>query len=237
MFIDAVMFVALALMAGLGFLIKWVLVPGFIRNEKYGSDVELEFLGLDRHEWGTVHLWVSISFLVLILLHIVLHWQMIGCIFRKMVSGKAARLVIAILIGLLVLFFAVGPLLVAPDVVPDTGNHDHHKTGIQKKVPAYTPTPEDDFYKEQERDTKKVLTEEEGITEHEEHDHDLDIAGYMTLAEVANKNGIPIGKLAGELNIPPGHYNENVGRLKRQYNFSMDELRGTVVDLKTINIK
>jgi hypothetical protein len=53
--IDAVLLLALALMAGLGFLIKWVLVPGFLRNEKYGSDVELEFFGLDRHEWGSVH--------------------------------------------------------------------------------------------------------------------------------------------------------------------------------------
>lgn len=43
--IDAVMFVALALMAGLGFLIKWVLVPGFKRNEIYGSNVELGFFG------------------------------------------------------------------------------------------------------------------------------------------------------------------------------------------------
>ncbi|MCF8360689.1 MAG: DUF4405 domain-containing protein [Prolixibacteraceae bacterium] len=199
------------------------------------------FLGLDRHEWGSVHLWVSISFLVLILLHIVLHWQMIGCIFRKMVSGKAARLVIALVIGLLVLFFAVGPLLVSPEVVPYNGNHDHHKTGIQKKVPAYTNPPEDDIIAdinpEQEPNTKKALPVEKEISEHEGHAHDLDIAGYMTLTEVANKNEIPVGKLAGELNIPPGQYNENVGRLKRQYDFSMDELRGAVVDLKSINIK
>ncbi|MBN1927881.1 MAG: DUF4405 domain-containing protein [Prolixibacteraceae bacterium] len=236
--IDAVMFVALALMAGLGFLIKWVLVPGFVRNEKYGSDVELGFLGLDRHEWGSVHLWVSISFLVLILLHIVLHWQMIDCIFRKMVSGKAARLVIAVVIGLLVLFFAVGPLLISPDVVPNTVSHEHHKKGIQKKVPASTPpNPGDAISQEQERDTKKVFPEQKGNPEHEDHAHDLDIAGYMTLAEVAAKYEIPVSMLAGEFNISPASYDENVGRLKRQYGFSMDELKEAVVDLKSKKIK
>lgn len=49
--IDAVMFIVLMAMAGLGFMIKYVLVPGYKRNILYERDLELYFLGLTRHEW------------------------------------------------------------------------------------------------------------------------------------------------------------------------------------------
>jgi hypothetical protein len=50
--IDAIMFIDLMAVAGLGFLMKYVLLPGYKINEVYGSGVELSFLGLDRHQWG-----------------------------------------------------------------------------------------------------------------------------------------------------------------------------------------
>jgi hypothetical protein len=67
--IDAVMLILLTMMAGLGFLIKYVLVPGFKRNTLYGSDVELYFWGLDRHQWGSIHLYLGFVFLFLVLLY------------------------------------------------------------------------------------------------------------------------------------------------------------------------
>jgi hypothetical protein len=54
--IDAIMFIDLMAVAGLGFLMKYVLLPGYKINEVYGSGVELSFLGLDRHQWGPIHL-------------------------------------------------------------------------------------------------------------------------------------------------------------------------------------
>ena len=48
--IDFIMLIILIVIAGIGFLIKYVLVPGFKRNEIYGQDMELYFWGLDRHQ-------------------------------------------------------------------------------------------------------------------------------------------------------------------------------------------
>lgn len=50
--IDAFLLIQLMAMAGIGFLIKYILVPGEERNLLYGRDVELSFLGLTRHDWG-----------------------------------------------------------------------------------------------------------------------------------------------------------------------------------------
>ena len=41
--IDIIMLLLLMPLAGIGFLIKYVLIPGIQRNERYGAGVELEF--------------------------------------------------------------------------------------------------------------------------------------------------------------------------------------------------
>jgi hypothetical protein len=54
--IDVVMFLMMMAIAGIGFLMKYVLVPGSERWEKYGSNVDLFLWGWDRHQWGALHL-------------------------------------------------------------------------------------------------------------------------------------------------------------------------------------
>jgi hypothetical protein len=95
------MFIVMMPIAGIGFLIKYVLVPGFKRNEIYGRDVELYYWGIDRHQWGTIHLVLSFVLLFLLLLHIVFHWKQIAGIFKTMVSKRVLR----IFLGSLLVFF------------------------------------------------------------------------------------------------------------------------------------
>ncbi|MDD2549271.1 MAG: hypothetical protein PHD00_04150, partial [Bacteroidales bacterium] len=54
--VDIILFLLLMGMAGIGFLIKYTLLSGEKRNLLYGKNVNLELLGLDRHQWGTIHL-------------------------------------------------------------------------------------------------------------------------------------------------------------------------------------
>jgi hypothetical protein len=82
--IDIVLFILLVSTVGIGFLMKFVLVPGQVRNEIYGNNVNLEFLGLTRHEWGSIHLIISIIFLSLLILHIIFHWKLIVSFFKCM---------------------------------------------------------------------------------------------------------------------------------------------------------
>ncbi len=84
--IDAIMLVLLMSVAGLGFLIKYVLVPGYKVTGLYQADVELYFMGLSRHEWGNIHLLLSFIFLGLMLLHIILHWKNDNMYFQKNVQ-------------------------------------------------------------------------------------------------------------------------------------------------------
>ena len=83
--IDIILFLLLMTMAGIGFLIKYTLISGEKQNIIYGTNTNLEFWGLDRHEWGTIHLIVSIIFVVFILLHIILHWKMIVCFLKRLI--------------------------------------------------------------------------------------------------------------------------------------------------------
>ncbi len=105
--IDALLLLCLAAIAGIGLLIKYVLVPGYQRWEIYGRNVSLFLWGLDRHQWGTIHFIIGLVFLALLVLHIVLHWQMIVGIYRGLIPNRFARWVIAlILLVVTVLLFA-----------------------------------------------------------------------------------------------------------------------------------
>ena len=59
--IDALMFLCLMAMAGLGFLMKYVLPPGREVQAKYGRNVYLSWLGWDRHDWGDIHLFHPVA--------------------------------------------------------------------------------------------------------------------------------------------------------------------------------
>ena len=45
---------------------------------------ENRILGLGRGQWGDLHLWLGIAFVVLMLVHIILHWDWISCFVKSM---------------------------------------------------------------------------------------------------------------------------------------------------------
>lgn len=119
--IDALLALLLAAMAGLGFLMKWVLVPGFQRASIYGRHVELYWLGYDRHQWGSVHLYLGIAMLALMVLHVILHWSQVVGIYRRLIGSGGARVAVAILLAFLIVAMMVFPALVTPDVEEGRG--------------------------------------------------------------------------------------------------------------------
>jgi len=167
--IDAVMFLVLTAIAGLGLLMKFILIPGYKRVELYENDVEFYFLGLTRHDWGNVHLWLGFIFLSLLLLHIILHWNMIVCIFRQMVSGRNLRTILAIVIGTAGLFLLLSPLFIKPETGPSTSKYRHrfipalslygryNSSGLyqQDQEDKNTPRRFDRYGREERYDTRK----------------------------------------------------------------------------------
>jgi len=235
LFIDAIMLVLLMAIAGLGFLIKYVLVPGYKRNELYNSNVELYYMGLTRHEWGSIHLWLSFIFLFLMLLHIILHWKMIKCIFSHMVTGKASRIVIAVFIGTIALFFALSPFFITPVVEPLQIKHarshnsrqlvEEPKTIVQDNKPA--------AFEKQNTTNRQHKNQKE---DHQKQPYaELEIFGYMTLNEAAQKYSIPVVELTNALNIPSNQSGNKIGRLKKLYDFEMEDLKDIILKINNNN--
>ncbi len=113
--IDALMFLVMMAMAGLGFLMKYVLIPGKDRWVKYGRNVDLTLFGLDRHEWGSIHLYLGLTFLGLLTLHIILHWKQIVGLFHRFITPKRRRLVLLVfvLLAVILIYF---PFLFSPEI-------------------------------------------------------------------------------------------------------------------------
>jgi len=114
--IDALMSLCMMAMAGIGLLIKYVLLPGSEAQVKYGTKVNLYLFGLDRHEWGTIHLIIGFVLGGLLVLHIVLQWTQILNVYRKLISGQTPRRIIAVVFIIISLVLVVFPLVVKPEV-------------------------------------------------------------------------------------------------------------------------
>ena len=126
--VDALMFVFMMALAGIGFLMKFDLLPGKERWLQYGRNVNLFWLGLDRHEWGTIHLVIGYILLGLLLLHIILHLRWIFNIYERVLINRTQRIILAaffIIVSLVMLLF---PFTITPHVEeagPGTGGTDH----------------------------------------------------------------------------------------------------------------
>ena len=115
--IDAVMFLCMAALAGIGFLMKYVLLSGKEAQVKYGTKVELSSLGLDRHEWGTVHLIIAFVLVGLLILHIVLNWKQIVSMFQRLISSsQISRKIITAVFTIVCVLLIIFPFIMNPEV-------------------------------------------------------------------------------------------------------------------------
>lgn len=92
---DAAAFIGFVLLVSSGVLLHYLLPAG--------SGRWLAVLGLNRHEWGTIHFYVAATFFFVLSLHLILHWRAIlGMV--KGAEGGAQRWRLALgVIGLLAL--------------------------------------------------------------------------------------------------------------------------------------
>ena len=114
--IDALMFICLMAIAGLGFLMHYILPPGRRVHALYSRNVDLTWLGWDRHDWGEIHLYLAFALLGLLAVHLILHWSMIvGLCARLLPDAKRRHWVVLafLVIALLLIYF---PFLITPEV-------------------------------------------------------------------------------------------------------------------------
>jgi hypothetical protein len=80
--VDLIGFVDLLLLAATGVILKWVLPPGSGGHGRgfhggRGGEHIRDLWGMGRHDWGDIHFVLSLLFIVLMFVHLVLHWTWI----------------------------------------------------------------------------------------------------------------------------------------------------------------
>ena len=229
--IDVLMMLFMMAIGGIGFLIKYVLVPGSKRWEIYKENVELFFLGMDRHQWGSIHLVLGFILLGLLLLHIILHWGQIKCMYQRVITRKAMRFVLFLLFIIVCLLFLLFSTLISVDVVPigqGEGRQSIHGTtqGYPRSQAKSTVAITQDEAQDESEETHK----NEHKDEHE-NEHDIYVTGQMTLRQVSNTYNIPTHALKEALDLPTGiSSNEKLGRLRRRYDFRMSDVSHAIAE-------
>jgi hypothetical protein len=94
--IDFVSLVVLAALAATGLIIKFVLPPGTggrgrLLHSGAGREHVKTLLSMSRHQWGDIHFYLSVVFVVLIIVHVVLHWAWIKSQIKSLLHFSPKR--------------------------------------------------------------------------------------------------------------------------------------------------
>lgn len=218
--VDLLAYLAMAGLIAMGIILHYRLPPGS------GSDA---MLGLSRHEWGSIHFYAALSLLVLVVLHIVLHWKWVTHTTGALFGGEGRPKPGAGLGGaalLVVLGLVLAGLVAVSWAVPVRegsggegqgegkgkgyrgGRASGNESGSAPQVPA-------------------------SRAHGEEAEGNQDIRGTSTIADIAEAAGVPVGRLLAELKLPPGtSATDSLGRLRREHGFTLAEVRSLVARLK-----
>jgi len=96
--IDLASFIVLLGLAITGYIIKFVLPPGTggrgreLTGGRGREEIE-QLWSMTRHEWGDIHFYLAVLFIVLMTIHIIVHWGWIKNYFKSLLgfSRKTTR--------------------------------------------------------------------------------------------------------------------------------------------------
>lgn len=214
--VDTLLFLCIVGIAVIGFLMGLVIPKGPTAAEsaKY-------FLGLHRHQWGNIHFYLSIAFTALVIIHLILSWKWIKAKALKIFKGRwDTALILTAIASILVLFLFWSFSPKGPGAYEDYGIRAGERAKTQQiSKEGYRIREE----KDEEKLTKGRMAEDtSGIL----------ITGRMTLYDIEGETGIPARKIADKLGIPSNApLNETLGRLRKRYLFTMQEVRDAVTTL------
>lgn len=230
-YIDIAMFLVMGALIGIGILIKYVLLPGQERWKLLGENMELTFLGLGRHEWGTIHLILGGALFVLLILHIVFHWKTIKCFFRRYVASLQGRQILTVVTVVLFLFLAVFPVFVTPEkeAIDRGGGRrmiENMDVDLSDSIRVRLKKP-----KKMDSGDLEMEVERKQAKDPEQAKSEIEVKGSMSLGDVVQEYGIPLSMLKEALNLPEDvSGSERLGRLKKQYDFTMGDVKSVVME-------
>jgi hypothetical protein len=102
--IDSFAYTEFVIMASTGLLMHYTLPAG--------SGHHTTVWGLDRHEWGALHFWLSVAFLATITLHLIIHWKWIVAIIKgRKTESSGLRFGLGLFGLIALLILALTPLV------------------------------------------------------------------------------------------------------------------------------
>jgi hypothetical protein len=105
--VDVLMFISMLGIIVVGLLMAFAMASGPMVNES-----EKYFLGLHRHQWGTLHLYLSLFFIAMLILHLALEWSWVKGKSQKIFKTKwkqALLIMTGLSVLVLILFWIFTP--------------------------------------------------------------------------------------------------------------------------------
>jgi len=236
--VDTLLFISVTGIAFIGILMAFFLAEG---PTSIARESEKYFLGLHRHQWGNIHLYLSLAFTALVVIHIILEWSWIKGKTRSLFKKAWAPVLIFILFLALIIpfiFWIATPKY--PASYDEYGNRSEDRLGRQQKLTVgniaiqlnkktsgsdqKSPT----LKNEAEHQEENKLVHGQG----EEDTAGILITGQMTLNEIEKSSGLQASKIIEAMGLPPNTpQNESLGRLLRQSGVALQELRDIIDSL------
>jgi len=239
--VDSLLFISMVGIILIGLLLAFFLAEGPVQDES-----RKVFLGLHRHQWSAVHLYLSLAFSGLIIIHLVLAWDWIKARARSIFKGGwRAALAGTAAAGLLILgiFWAALPKN-APEFsgfgVRSGELHERlaqDREGRGALASAVEPRPAETTARRQvapARGNRAGTTAEhrEATEDHpvrgrlDETSSGILVTGRMTLQDLERQTGVAADRIISGLGLPARtSRREALGRLRRTHGFTMLELR------------
>ena len=102
------LFLSMAITSISGLMIKLVAPLHRHASEQWVRDMaDSLLLGIGRRWWAKIHLWAGVVLLVLLAIHIAMHWQMIDGYCKKYISNNGLRITIYITLLVLLLIMTI----------------------------------------------------------------------------------------------------------------------------------
>ncbi|MBN2411354.1 DUF4405 domain-containing protein [candidate division KSB1 bacterium] len=250
--IDVLLLLIMSAIAGIGFLIKYVLLTGEQKWIKFGANIDQTLFGLDRHGWGYIHLVLGFICIGLLILHIIFHWKMIVCMFGHLLKPSTWRNAVSTIFLLICLVLIFIPLFLTPKNIGIESGHGHFHRSLQNTAPDENigfPHGQRRGNQERINSVQSTITEKAIRNEHSDNEttdtpiesgqqehyklgnKTLNIRGYMTLKEISNTYNVPVSNLKKELGIGDNESeNTRLGVLRKQYNFQMSQIEKIITD-------
>ncbi|MGR9044159.1 MAG: DUF4405 domain-containing protein [Gammaproteobacteria bacterium] len=114
--IDLIAFTGFVFLTTTGILLHYLLPPG--------SGHFSTLWGLDRHQWGTLHFWISVVFFSVLAFHLVLHWRwIISRISGRSPEGSGLRLGLGAVGVLALMALSIAPLIAPVEIASPPQNN------------------------------------------------------------------------------------------------------------------